>query len=948
MKTFLQEVAQRLYARYGAELSACQVLFPSRRARLFFVEALSEVAERPMWQPHWTTIDELMGEISGLQLGDRLRLITELYKIYSRYHNEPFDKFYFWGDMLLADFDTIDKYRIDASQLFRNIEDLKELESDLSYLTDRQLQIIRQFWSALGPEQQLTAEKERFLAIWRTLLPIYNAFRAHLTTLGIAYNGMMQRAAVDRLMAGEYTFSEPRHFVVAGFNALSTCERHLFRFLQTAAQTDFFWDYDDYYKEDPRQEAGMFIRKNLLDFPATAPISHRAMSERKELTSVAAVSNAVQCKEVARILRTLMREGKLDKESAIVLTDENLLLPLLYALPAELGKVNVTMGYPLRQTPAYTFIERLIELQAHGRKRGEGYAFYHVDVTGLLSHPYLSEVAPKELTALHERIVKERLITIDTTLLTAIHPLLATIFRPVTGWESLSAWLIESLAAIARIPCAGEDSARRLEFLAVTSEEIVKLQNSLAACEIDLSQEIYTSLLRRHLQTVRVPFEGEPLEGVQVMGILETRNLDFRNVVILSMTDATFPGNHLAQSSFIPYALRAAYDLPTPEHHEGVYAYYFYRLIQRAERVWMLYCARADEKSTGEQSRYIRQLDYESPIPLRKVEVGVDVNLVPTAPIEVEKDEEVMRRLARYTDPESEASLSPTALYRYVACPLRFYFHSVARLRADEEINEELDAPMFGTILHAAMQRLYEGIEGKPQPRKELAALLQGDTIRKAVDRAIAEEYLRDPEATEEAFTGNLILVRNIVTRYLKGGVIPYDLAHDHFTVTRREHPIAYAFPFHVNGEQKALKFSGIADRIDRLEDGRIRVVDYKSGSPHLDFDGLEMLFHGTAKQRQSNILQTLLYAMMLCHTERCDALPTLYYVRQMHRDDYAPLLIDKERGVTGDTYAAYAEEFEQLLRDTLAELYDPATPFRQCDDAETCAYCDFKEICRR
>ena len=948
MKTFLEEVARDLYDRYGDALSECAVLFPSRRARLFFVDALTRIVRRPIWQPQWCTIDELMTAVSGLETGDRLRLITELYKVYSGWHDEPFDKFYFWGDMLLADFDTIDKYRIDAAQLFRNIEEIKELEADISYLTPRQLQILK-FWSTLGPEADLSAEKRRFLAIWRTLGPIYEAFRKRLAEIGIAYGGMVQRAAAERIERGDFAFETPRRFVVAGFNALSTCEQELFRFLQHAAETDFYWDYDDYYRDRPEQEAGMFVRTNLAAFPPAGAVSHDHMTHPKELTAVAAASNALQCKYAASILGELAKNGPLDKETAVVLTDENLLMPLLYSLPPELGKVNVTMGYPLRQTPAYTFVERLVELQAHGRRRSDGYAFYHADVTGLLAHPYVADCDERIVLDLQETIVRERRITVEASWL-GRHPLLAAIFRPADSWRELSDWLVEVIEAVARRPVEGEDAARRLEFLAATAAELHKLRNSLEGCDLDPKRETYVSLLRRHLQTVRIPFEGEPLEGIQVMGILETRNLDFRNVVILSMTDDNFPGNRMGQSSFIPYNLRAAYELPTPEHHEGVYAYYFYRLIQRAERVWMLYCARADEKSTGEPSRYIRQIDYESGFPLRRIDVGVDVNLVRPEPIAVAKDERIMERLERYLDPDPErgASLSPTALYRYIACPLRFYFHSVAHLQTDDELAEEVDAPMFGTILHEAARRLYEPLRGEAHPGASLQALARSGRVREAVEAAIAENYLRNPAATEADYTGNLLLVRDIVTRYLRRGVMRYDAAHDDFTVVYCEHAVSCRFPFERGGRRAELNLAGISDRIDRLGDGRMRVVDYKSGAAHLEFAGIESLFRGEARERQSNILQTLLYAMMLGRMHGCDTLPTLYYVRNMHRDDYEPLLDDRERGVRGAPYSFYAEPFETLLRETLAELFDPAVPFGQCTDPESCTWCDFKEICRR
>ncbi|WP_273373007.1 RecB family exonuclease, partial [Alistipes megaguti] len=361
-----------------------------------------------------------------------------------------------------------------------------------------------------------------------------------------------------------------------------------------------------------------------------------------------------------------------------------------------------------------------------------------------------------------------------------------------------------------------------------------------------------------------------------------------------------------------------------------------------------VYCSHADDKSTGEPSRYIYQLDYESGIPLRRIEVGVDVNLAQSEPIEVAKDAAVMQRLERFTDPASKATLSPTAFYRYVACPLRFYFHSVARLETDDEISEEVDAPMFGTILHAALQKLYTRIVGESHPGATLRALLRTKEVARAVEESINENYLNDPKATTEDYTGNLLLVKDIVTRYLRGGVMPYDAAHDGFTVQGLEQPVSYGFDFRAGERTLRMKFAGIADRIDRLDDGSLRVVDYKTGAPHLEFAGLDSLFHGEGKQRLSNILQTLLYAMMLYRTQGLDAEPTLYYVRAMNRETYLPTLVDHETGVRGGRYTLYAERFEELVRATLAEMYDPATPFRQCADADTCRYCDFNIICKR
>ena len=433
---------------------------------------------------------------------------------------------------------------------------------------------------------------------------------------------------------------------------------------------------------------------------------------------------------------------------------------------------------------------------------------------GILAHPYIADCDARETRAMQDEIVRERRISIDARWL-GRNELLKLVFSPAAEWRELSDWLLRVTAAVARMPYEGDDARQRVEFLAVIAEELTKLRNSLDECDIELTPEVYASLLRRHLQTLRIPYEGEPLEGVQIMGILETRNLDFDNVILLSMNDDNFPGNHMAQASFVPYNLRAAYGLPTPEHHEGVYAYYFYRLVQRAERVYLLYCAHADEKTTGEQSHYIYQLDFETGFRLKRVEVGVDVNLAENPPIEVAKEGDVWEKLSRFVDPESPAMLSPTAFFRYVACPLRFYFYSVARLKADDDLTEEVDAPMFGTILHAAAQRLYERIAGEEHPGGTLRALVGSGAVERAVAAAINSEYLQNEAADVKEYPGNLMLVHGIVSKYLRHGVVAYDAAHDGFRVEGLERPVEDSFPFVSAGRELRVRFGGIADRID-------------------------------------------------------------------------------------------------------------------------------------
>ncbi len=949
MQTFLSEVAARLHEKYGDEVSSLSILFPSQRARLFFADALSKIASRPLWAPKYLAIDDIMSSISALRSVDRLRLVAELYSVYSKYHTEDFDRFYHWGELLVADFDMIDKYCVDASRLFRNISDLKELEQDLDYLTPEQLQIVREFWRAIGEEESFSEQKHRFLGLWRTLGAIYDEYRARLRTLGIGYSGMIYRDAVERI-ASDATLRLPdERYVFAGFNALSECEMRLLRYMATNYSTDFFWDYDDYYVANDTQEAGVFIRRNLASLPADDSVSHDNLRNIASMDVVATSTAVAQCNYAVKLLREIAgreedgRQRQLDKNTAVVLTDENLLMPLLYSMPEELGRVNVTMGYPLRNTPTYALVECLLDLQSHARVKPDGETFYHINVDMLLSHPYIAELEPQTTVDIRAEITRQRIFNVPVEMV-ARTPLLATLFRTTSDWRSLIEYLRDALIAIGSTPTTADDAPMRSEYLAVMVESLSQLLNMIASCGVDLSLTICRKLVRRHLQGVRIPFEGKPLEGVQIMGILETRNLDFRNVLILSMTDSNFPGNRTADSSFVPYNLRYAYGLPTPEHHEGVYGYYFYRLIQRAERVTMLYCAHSDKRGSGEPSRYIRQLQYESGIPISYTDVGVDVQMAESKPIQIDKDERVMARLHRYLD--GKATMSPTAFSRYVKCPLRFYFTSVAHLRPDNELTEDIDNMAFGNIFHSAAENIYGKLIGVKSPSEQLQCMREDGSAEREMDKAIRKYGFETDEV--KALGGEIGVVREILVGYLRDNVMQYDASQSGYEVLELETIEKYNFPFECNGEPMSITFEGKFDRIDTIGDDLIRVIDYKTGAEHLKIDFIEDIFFGKADSRQTSAINTFMYAMILHHARGVDTQPALYFVRSMAKEGYTPLIADEERKNRGDRYSTYKERFEACITKILAEMFDAQVPFRQCADRKSCEICEFADICMR
>ena len=969
-QSFLSEVAQKLFSRYGEEISSLTLVFPSRRARLFFSDALSCIISKPIWQPNYISIDDLMHEASSIEVGDKILLISELFKIYKQHHpTEQFDKFYFWGEILLNDFDLIDKYMIDADMLFRNIADIKELEADMSYLTEDMRKAIATFWSHFSEDKNLSDEKQNFLSIWETLAPIYHAFHARMEQMQIGYAGKVYRSAVSNIEAGTASLDLSRHYIFIGFNALSACEKHLLKHISTNGKCDFFWDYDNYYTSQQSQEAGRFLRENLKLFPPTDEITHNNFLDiKKQMQSVAAVSNALQCKYVNTLLREISPKLEFDKRTAIVLTDESLLMPLLHSLPQELNdNINVTMGYPLRQTTAYSFIERLIELQKNCRSDKERTTFYHIDVTGILSHPYIIECLGKVAQTKCKEVIKGRLIRVEKEFFNGIK-LLEIIFTPADNYGVLSKYLLEVIAAISEYESDDENRSLKLSYLSIIANNISSLDNCISKCDIEINNTTYISLLRRHLQTVRIPFSGEPLNGLQIMGILETRNLDFENVIILSMNDDNFPGSSQGTSSFIPYNLRAAYGIPTPEHHEGVYAYYFYRLIQRAKRVDMLYCSHADDKSTGEQSRYIYQIDFESPYSPRRINVGVDVAVSEPTDNKIEKSGNVLAELERFTADKEKKLLSPSAFSRYIDCPMKFYLASIAKLKRPDELNDDMDHLIFGNILHEAMEHLYKPIIGIANPAEHIKHI-SDKKIEEAVIKAINNQYLNNPNAKVEDYTGQLILVKQIISKYISQGILPYDIAHDNFALMHTEEDISTPIKLD-NG--KVIEIGGRADRIDSLDNGMLRVVDYKTGSIHNNSKNpiktpaattIKGMFNGIERSNFSNLLQTLIYSKVLHDKFGRNVQPSLYYARYMLNDDFSPVVRvnievpnEKEpskpkiQTIEAD-YNTITEEFEAKLKEKLNELFGPTIPFVRCPEEDTnkvCRNCDFKSICKR
>ncbi|MDR0414568.1 MAG: PD-(D/E)XK nuclease family protein [Prevotellaceae bacterium] len=960
---FLKRTVRSLFARYGEQISALTLVFPSHRARLYFSEYLSQQLSRPLWQPGSTGMGDVFARISGLAEASRYRLVAEIYKSYTKFRktDESFEHFYPWGEVMLNDFDALDKYLVQVDPLLRNLAALKGIDGSLSFLSEEQRAAVQTFWQNFSPGQNGRLQAS-FASLWSALLPTYNDFRQTLRKENLAYEGMIYREGAEILLKNGFDFGAEK-FVFIGFNALNECEKVLMRRLQEEQRAEFFWDYDRYYIDDRHQEAGLFMRQNLSEFPPLdADEDDASFSEKKDIQIIATTSDVLQAKLLPTLLSEVCGDRPLDRRTAIVLADEGLLIPALYSLPPDIEMLNVTMGYPLSQTPIYSLTELLISLHKNAREaENQPTKFYHKDVLALLQHQYVRMVAGKEARALCGKIVRQNraYVTAEDLATEAddrsrfpVQQLFAKFSTPDAFTSTLGQLMADVAAAESREDSF--DGKLRREYVACAYKALNRLMEALRESGMELELSPFFNLLRSALKNIRIPFEGEPVAGLQLIGVLETRALDFEAVVALSLNDDIFPRGE-AMPSLIPYNLRRGFGLPSVEHHEAMYAYYFYRLLQRARRVRLVYNSQGSDNRSGEMSRYLRQLIMESPHNVPERSISYSVTRTPAKPVTVEKTGAVAAALAEYLN-GGERAISASSLNSYIACPLKFYFSQIARLKEPEEVDEEIDGRTLGNIFHHAMQSIYaprlgqrvlaEDIEAMLQNRQEITTLAEKETAR--------EVFSDEKEVAEILRNGKILMVKETVVKYIEG-TLRYDMHRAPFTVAGLEKKVEHQLQIDGGQAGRAVNFSGYIDRVDAIADGSVQIIDYKTGSSlngkKTKFLSVESLFSEKDAERRPEILQTLLYSSIVLEKgEAAAVLPVLLFVRNTCRGDFDGSIKIK----SGTSYAAVSDaapllpRFGELLRATLNSLFDVSQPFTQTSDAEACALCPYSEICHR
>jgi hypothetical protein len=956
MQPFLYRVARAFLKEYDSDVSRFSFVFPNRRAGLFFQRYLSLQTSKPLFSPEILTINDCFASASHFQPADRLSNLFRLYRIYNELGNsdETFDNFVFWGEMLLSDFDEVDKYRVDARQLFTNVTELKEIEELFVEFSPRQLEAIRSFWSNFNPHKEGKTQ-ENFLATWKILYPVYERFRNELLSEGMATDGMICRELTDRLLRHDDPVEwEDKQFVFVGFNALNPCERKLMNELQKRDKADFYWDYEAPELQDTDNPASQFFAENTHVFPSKLVIvpDFIPLSER-EIVLTAVPSTVGQTRRVYETLNEIYPQGISEEnwtKTAVVLPDESLLMPLLHAIPEQISKVNVTMGYPLNVTPVSGFVDHIFELQRRKRTSGERMQFYYRNILSVLNHQYVSALFQDDAHRISTDITRNNKIYIDGTSLKS-NPLFSLIFEPQTDASAMPGYLLKILRTLLTAFKSDDNSPdNRLttDIIYACYAAVNRIDGIMAALpgKVEMSFETMVRLVKQLINSVTIPFIGEPLNGLQVMGVLETRGVDFENLIITSFNEGIFPSKSPA-NSFIPYNLRRGFELPTYEHLDAIVSYNFYRLINRAKRVYFIYDSRTEGIQSGEVSRFYHQLRYHYGLTICEENVEFDIAPDNKNPIAVQKTPEVMEQLRLYlTEGEEGRALSASSINTYIDCPLKFYLTEVEKTGEPDEVSEMIQDNMFGTLFHAVMQNVYASFSGRMVSADELKSLAADRLfISNQINAAFAEHYFRR-KGDKVELEGNNLLIARVLMKYVSQ-VLQIDAQYAPFRYVASEEKCRIAVPLSIG----RVNIKGFIDRIDEKE-GVWRILDYKTGKGNLDFRNFEEVFNPNAKDRPKFVLQTFLYGLLLKEKAQDKTLqPGIYYMRDVFKGSFSTAFRMKPAPKTEipvENFSDYEEEFIERLTACLEDIFDPLVSFRQTEGNKPCEYCPYNAICRK
>lgn len=981
--TFLHFVAKDVLAKHGQDLDKIAIVFPNKRASIFFNRELYQEAGHALWSPKYITISELFREHSELQVPDPITLVFQVYNVFCDItgSEETLDHFFSWGQLMLADFDDIDKNEVDPDKLFIDLQAWEEM-SDFSFLTDAQRLSLEEFFHTMMQDSQL---QRRFKNIWEHLGGIYHELHQRLEKQGLAYEGMLYREVIDQ----ENLDFQYDTYIFVGFNLLQKVEQDLFRRLKMEGKAEFYWDYDVNFIDE---DAGKYIKQYLDIFPnqlnnnlASAGIDPSEvfdnMKSPKEICMISAPTEEIQARYVAQWLseNDRIKDGN---RTAIVMADENLLPSVIHSLPGDIQNVNVTTGFPLNASEVSVLVDALIALQLKGLTNDHRH-FQLQYINRVLLHPYAQYLSDDCKTLASQLNSNHRYYPSIKELTDGFDDSLSLLFQPLEAKEGtlpLLSWMTDLLKIIGQNTRSIRNDLLHQSIFSMYTllnrlDDIMSVNiqknGSQDNRRIDeksgkqlVSIYIVQRLMQQVIQSTAIPFHGEPAVGTQIMGVLETRNLDFEHVILLSCNEGKLPKN-INDASFIPHSIRVGYGLTTVENKVAIFAYYFQSLIQRAHDVTLLYNNATDDGQKGEMSRFMLQLMIKSygTQHIKRYTLTAGQNQSSRLCQAKTKTEEVMKVL------HDMKSISPSALGQYMRCPLQFYYNSICQLHQQDEDNiDEIDNTMFGDLFHHSAELIYKQLSQQQTTITKdmiLSVLKDPSFLERIIDQAFREKLFQaDEHQFVPQYNGLQMLNKNVIRLYLQR-LLHLDAAWAPFDILALEESFYDKVSFEVNGLQHCLNIGGKVDRIDKVnQDGKniVRIVDYKTGRPltSLPADVKDVFNIDNIDTKHTNYyLQTMLYAGVVKYgansykkvgqMSQQGVAPALLFIRQASDETYNPVLsfaVGRGSRETLDDISTVWPEFLDQLKQLLAEIFNPELDFMPTAHTDRCDNCPYREIC--
>ena len=944
MEKFLKKLADHIHDTIGDQTRQACIVLPNRRAGLFLKKHLAARYQKNIWAPAVFAIEDFVTHHTPYRQAEPAVLLFELFQVHKTFAGEEmqtFEEVMAWGPILLEDLNEIDLYLADAQKIFTYLEEEKAIT----------------LWHPDG--SPLTEMEKKYLAFFQSLKNYYALLKERLTDQNLAYQGMAYRYFFDHIEEIVPAL-EWKKILFAGFNALTLAEEKIIRSLLDKGVAEVLWDADRYYLEDARQEAGEFLRSYF----STWSNRHRQWigddleKGKKEIAITGVAGNIGQVKYAGQILSGLDTGKHLPENTAVVLADESMLIPLLNSVPGQYPDVNITMGYPLSLTPLYVFMQAIVSLHENAEKKAliqkGSRQIYIRDLMRVISHPsfrLLSRKDESEISRIKSRLIASKQVFYAGEEVSRELPELGewichTLFMPWKNPEgalqNLSS-VIEVLrdGILAEATGSGRDLRLETEFLFHYAKLITKVR--------DLTRK-YGGIenirsLRKLMEVLgrgsKIPFIGEPLKGLQVMGVLETRTLDFETIILLSTNENIIPASRNYQS-FVPFEVKRHFRLPTFRDKDAIYAYHFYRMLQKAQNIHILYNTEPDALSGGEKSRFITQMLYEMPKANPSVNITEQIlhsppvleNLV--AEFSIPKTKEVIAALFE----KAASGFSPSSLAAYIHCPLQFFLRSIAGLEEEEDLEETLDAATLGSVVHSALQRLYEDPGRSLLTKEDLQAMLRQVPVH--IENAFREHY----PGGNIRHGKNLLIYRVaslFARRFIEREADEMEATGETLEIDMLEEELTGQVMIDDGVTPLEVKIRGKIDRADRWG-GRSRIIDYKTGFvKEADLkvkDWQEVM----TDPKFSKAFQLMIYAMMYRGAEGAlplNGLPGIISLRAPSKG-FMPVVAPEEN------IDQSIDRFTEALRGLLGEIFDPALDFGQTEDAERCKYCSFRNLCQR